>query len=109
MRSKKYSTVSNLGSALIGAAGTALGFAVGTLIIPGVGSACGAVTGGIIFSYYGGEYSLRFYQGLEDKFTLFTSPHPPTKIIKNSNSDGKTSTQYCNSRLLLPCFNWFYS
>ena len=72
MKSVKNSTITNLGSAFVGAAGTALGFAIGTMLVPGVGSACGAVTGGIIFSYYGGEYSLSFYQEIENKLSHLT-------------------------------------
>lgn len=45
----------------------ALGFTLGTMLLPGVGSLIGSVVGGLAGGLAGDKYMLRSYQALEDK------------------------------------------
>lgn len=58
------------GGVVIGAAGSTIGFAIGTLILPGFGSAVGAISGGLVGGYFGGHYVLTIYEKLENRIQL---------------------------------------
>ena len=40
------------------------------MVAPGVGSAVGAVAGGVVFSYFGSVYAIKFYEQIEEKFAF---------------------------------------
>lgn len=61
-----------------------------------MGSAIGAVTGGVVFSYYGGELTVKFYEALEEKIQV--------AVNKRENKDTLLKAKaFCNCLLC----RWF--
>ena len=60
----KANTVHKLTSLVLGGGGLTIGYALGTLILPGVGSLVGALVGGILVAYYGQYLILHIYEKL---------------------------------------------
>lgn len=63
----KLNSVTTVGSMAVGSGGAAAGFAVGTLIFPGVGSIVGAVVGGLAGGFAGEKWSAKAYNMIEMK------------------------------------------
>lgn len=63
----KLNSVTTVGSMAVGSGGAAAGFAVGTMIFPGVGSIVGAVVGGIAGGFAGEKWSAKAYKSIEQK------------------------------------------
>ena len=55
-RSLRAGSIAAVSGAVIGVAGTTLGFSLGTIVLPGPGSAIGAVTGGLLGGYFGSKF-----------------------------------------------------
>jgi hypothetical protein len=64
-----------------GAGGLALGFALGTLLLPGVGGLIGSVVGGLAGGFAGDKIMLKNYQDLENRLHRIhpVSLPPPTQ------------------------------
>jgi ADP-ribosylglycohydrolase len=63
----RLNSVVGVGSLAAGSGGAAAGFALGTVLFPGVGSVIGAVVGGIAGGFAGEKISATAYKALEEK------------------------------------------
>jgi outer membrane lipoprotein SlyB len=63
----RVNSVTTVGSMAVGSGGAAAGFAVGTLLFPGVGSIVGAVVGGIAGGFAGEKWGAQAYSAIEKK------------------------------------------
>ena len=64
-RRLKLNSVTTVGSMAVGSGGAAAGFAVGTMIFPGVGSVVGAVVGGLASGFAGEKWSAKAFNAIE--------------------------------------------
>jgi len=60
-------SLTTLQGLLGGAGGTAVGFALGTMLLPGIGGIVGSVVGGLAGGFVGDKLMLSSYQSLEDR------------------------------------------
>ena len=65
-RRVKLNSVTTVGSLAVGSGGAAAGFALGTVLFPGVGSVVGAVVGGIAGGFAGEKLSAKAYKSIEE-------------------------------------------
>lgn len=63
----RINSVTTVGSLAVGSGGAAAGFAIGTALLPGVGSIVGAVVGGIAGGFAGEKLSAKAYKSIEAK------------------------------------------
>ena len=61
----RLNSVTTVGSLAVGSGGAAAGFALGTVLLPGVGSIVGAVVGGIAGGFAGERWSAKAYNSIE--------------------------------------------
>lgn len=76
-----------------GAGGVAIGFALGTLLLPGVGGLIGSVVGGLAGGFAGDKIMLASYQQLENKLH-HVYPH---KVPLPTMDDYKSALGILNS------------
>jgi len=65
-RRVKLNSVTTVGSLAVGSGGAAAGFALGTVIFPGIGSVVGAVVGGIAGGFAGEKLSAKAYKSIDE-------------------------------------------
>ena len=63
----KLNSVTSVSSVAVGSGGAAAGFALGTFLMPGVGSVIGAVVGGMAGGFVGEKLSAKVYKKIEIK------------------------------------------
>ena len=63
----RLNSVTTVGSLAVGSGGAAAGFALGTVLFPGIGSIVGAVVGGIAGGYAGERWSAKAYNNIEQR------------------------------------------
>ena len=76
-----------------GAGGVAIGFALGTMLMPGVGGLIGSVVGGLAGGFAGDKLMLRSYQELENRL-LHVYPH---KMLTPTQEDYLSALSQMNS------------
>ena len=63
----KINSVTSVSSVAVGSGGAAAGFALGTFIMPGIGSVIGAVIGGMAGGFVGEKLSAKAYKIIDKK------------------------------------------